>query len=210
MTVFAGAALIARPDVVAAFERVWDRISRPGAVFDGSERVAVAAVARAARSGDTLPVVRLAPAAVEAARVLGGEPAMATEGWVADEIAPAIGYPAYVEIIGVAAQLTAVDTFHRAMGLDLEPLPEPVAGEPNGTIADNAKLRSSWVPTDGPGSVVYALSLVPGEMAGFDDLHGPLYIPVGEMGNDLFARSLQRHQMELVAARTSALNDCFY
>ena len=58
--------------------------------------------------------------------------------------------------------------------------------------------------------MVFALSLVPGEKDGFEDLHGPLYLPVGEIRNWGFGRTLRRPQMELVAARTSAINDCFY
>lgn len=210
MTGFSTATDIARPDVVAAFRRVWGRLAEPGATFTGVERVDIARVARASRSHAPIPDAGLPATVIEVASMVGAEPAAITEEWVEASIAPAIGYPAYVEIIGLVAQLTAVDSFHRAMGLPLEPLPAPQAGPPTAAVADDAKLRSSWVPTAGPGSVVYALSLVPGEMAGFEDLHGPLYIPVGEMGNHLFARSLQRHQMELVAARTSALNDCFY
>lgn len=210
MTAFEVAAGHGRAEVVAAFQRVWARLAGPGATFTGAERIAVARVARAARSHRPLPEEDLPVAAFEAARIMGAEPAAANPAWIADSIVPGIGYPAYVEIVGLVAQLTAVDTFHRAMGLPLEPLPEPRAGEPTGRIADDARLSSSWVPTAGPASVVYALSLVPSEMEGFEDLHGPLYIPVHEMGDNLFARALRRPQMELVAARTSAHNDCFY
>jgi hypothetical protein len=196
--------------MVGAFERMWDRIAAPGATLTGAERISIASIARAARSGDPLPAVDLPAMVVEAARVLGAEPASINKKWIAETIEPAIGYPGYVEIVGLVSQLTAVDTYHRAMGLPLEPLPEPIAGEPTGAVAEGAKLTSSWVPTDGPGSVVYALSLVPSEKDGFEDLHGPLYLPVGEIRNWDFSRALARPQMELVAARTSAINDCFY
>jgi hypothetical protein len=210
MTAFDSARDHARADVINAFCRVWDRLCAAGATFTGTQRIAIARVARAARSGHPLPEVDLPAAAVEAARIMGAEPAAANPTWITESIQPDLGFPGYVEIVGLVAQLTAVDTFHRAMGLPLEPLPDPLPVEPTGRIATDARLSSSWVPTAGPASVVYALSLVPGEMEGFEDLHGPLYIPVHEMGNNLFARTLQRPQMELVAARTSAINDCFY
>ncbi len=141
---------------------------------------------------------------------MGGEPAAVDRTWIADEIEPAIGYPAYVEIVGLVSHLTAVDTYHRAMGLPLEALPVPEPGEPTSAIASGAELRASWVPTEGAASVVFALSLVPDEKDAFEDLHGPLYLPVAEIGNWEFGRTLRRPQMELVAARTSAINDCFY
>lgn len=209
MSPFATAAAMARPDMVEAFVRLWDRLAQPGASWTGSERVAIAAVARAARSREPIPDVPLAPEAIEAARRIGGEPASVNEAWITGEIEPAIGYPAYVEIVGLVSHLTAVDTYHRAMGIPLEPLPEPEPGDPTGVVAEGAKLRSSWVPTEGPG-VVFALSLVPSEKDGFEDLHTPLYLPTGEIGNWEFGRTLERPQMELVAARTSAINDCFY
>lgn len=209
MTGFAAAATVARQDMIAVFARAFARIGRPGATWNGAQRVAIAVVARSARSGTPIPVVDLPDAAVEAAAILGGTPAMANPRWLEETVVPAIGHPGYVEIVGLVAQLTAVDTYHRAMGLPLEPLPEPADGAPTGDTDPDARLTSSWVPTAGPG-VVYALSLVPGEMAGFMDLHGPLYIPVEEMGDDRFARTLSRPQMELIAARTSAINDCFY
>ena len=43
------------------------------------------------------------------------------------------------------------------------------------------------------------------------DLHRVLYLPLEEMLDVGAARDgLSRPQLELVAARTSALNDCFY
>lgn len=210
MTPFAGAAGVARADIVEAFTRLWERLARPGATWTGPQRVAIAAVARAARSRAPSPQVELPDAAIEAARRMGGEPATVSEAWIRETIEPAIGYPRYVELVGLVSHLTAVDSYHRAMGLPLEPLPEPVGGEPTGALAKKAKLSSSWVPTDGPASVVFALSLVPDEKAGFEDLHAPLYLPVGEIANWTFGRTLDRPQMELVAARTSAINDCFY
>ena len=209
---FAAAADATRPDVVRVFGRAWNRLGAPGATWNGAERIAIAGVARAARSHEPLPATDVPEAAVEAAQLMGGELGKATERWIVDTIAPAIGYAAYVEIVGLAAQLTAIDTYHRAMGLPLERLPNPRPGSATGQITDSARVRSSWVPTTGRAraSVVYALSMVPGEMAGFEDLHGPLYVPVQDMGDLRFSRALDRSQMELVAARTSAINDCFY
>jgi hypothetical protein len=37
-----------------------------------------------------------------------------------------------------------------------------------------------------------------------------MYMTLGEMGNSDFRQALHRTQMELVAARTSQINECFY
>lgn len=43
------------------------------------------------------------------------------------------------------------------------------------------------------------------------DVHGALYLTIQEMGDlEIVRDGLERAQMELVAARTSMLNDCFY
>jgi len=51
---------------------------------------------------------------------------------------------------------------------------------------------------------------VPAEMEAQRDIHGPLYLSYEQMGLANFQRGLHRSQMELVAATTSALNECFY
>ena len=50
------------------------------------------------------------------------------------------------------------------------------------------------------------------EVAGVEQLHTALYLPYAEVGQlvDDAAKAISRPQMELVAARTSWLNECFY
>ena len=55
-----------------------------------------------------------------------------------------------------------------------------------------------------------SLSAVPAEMAALEALHGPAYLAYDEMQDPAHTRGLTRAQMELVAARTSAINECFY
>ena len=60
-------------------------------------------------------------------------------------------------------------------------------------------------------NIVRALSLVPDEVA--HDAQRPPeahYLPVDQIGDPTVRRALDRMQMELVAARVSALNQCFY
>ena len=52
---------------------------------------------------------------------------------------------------------------------------------------------------------------MPGATELLFDVHGVLYLTIEQMGNHSTVRDgLTRAQMELAAARTSYLNDCFY
>ena len=55
-----------------------------------------------------------------------------------------------------------------------------------------------------------AFSLVPNECIAFRRLSAEMYIDNKDMGNYSAGRTLTRPQMELLAARTSLLNECFY
>jgi hypothetical protein len=62
----------------------------------------------------------------------------------------------------------------------------------------------------GGASITQALSLVPTANAELERLHGTLYLTFEEMSEVEPGKDLSRPQMELVAARTSAHNECFY
>ena len=197
-----------RPEIGAAFDREWERLAAPGTWWSGAERVAIAGTARAARLGEEPPSSDLPGPAAEAAALLGARPGRARREWV-ESTAAELGDPAYVELLGVTARTAAVDAFHRALGFALPAFPEPLPGEPARASLPPLRRRAAWVPMP-PGSIAHALGLVPAEDAAQEDLHGPLYLTYDGMGDMTFSRGLDRAQMELVAARTSALNECFY
>lgn len=198
-----------RADIGDLFHREWQRLSGPGCWWSGAERVALARAARRARAGEPEAATEVPTAAVEAAAAIFTEPAQIRDEWVAD-IAAEIGYAPYVEIVGVVSRLSAVDGFHRAMGLQAPPLPQPRPGSPPGAEDERAGRGPAWVPMVGGASIVHALSLVPDEAAAQEDMHGPLYLTYEGMSDLKHAAGLTRAQMELVAARTSAVNECFY
>ncbi|MEE9298556.1 MAG: hypothetical protein V3V29_05930 [Acidimicrobiia bacterium] len=204
-----GAVVDVRPDIVALFRREWSRLAAPGSSWTGAERVAIASQARAARAGEEGLGGDLPPSAVAAARLLGAVPAQAdsslVETWVSDA-----GPERYVELLGVVARLAAVDSFHRGVGAEAPPLPDPDPGLPTGEVDPAARRGPAWVPMVGGASIVHALSLVPAESRAQEDMHGPLYLTYEGMQDLVFVGGLTRAQMELVAARTSALNECFY
>lgn len=197
-----------RSDIARAFRREWERLARPGTWWAAGERRSLAVAARAARSpgaGEN----RVGSVAEEAAATISANPTAIRRPWV-EAVADEIGFAPYVEIVGVVSRLSAIDAFHVAVGAPLEPLPDPGPGTPSRLEEPLARPGAGWVPMVGGASITQALSLVDAEAAAQEDLHGPLYLTYEEMAELDFVRGLSRVQMELVAARTSAVNECFY
>lgn len=131
-----------------------------------------------------------------------------------------------VEITGIVGNVTVADTFARAVGATEAELPTPEPGEPTRERPTGAKLQDARVPTvkfsDAQGeqlkfyksvgvvgNVMKSLSLVPEEQFGFFSQSPALYIATNIM--DLtFKRSIDRPQIEFIAAIVSDANECFY
>ena len=203
---FAAAPVNVREDIRDAFRRLWAGLASPGASLTGSQRVAIARVARDSeqRTADVPEALQ------DLATMLMVDPAKVGEAEVR-RAADGVGEAPTVEIIAIVSMLSAADTFHDALGLDREPLPTPIAGEPTGDIRADLKRRRTYVPMP-PGPIPFALDLVPSDAELYLSLHGPLYMTDEEMSSDDFAREpgLNRAQMELISARLSFHNKCFY
>ncbi|MDF1595442.1 MAG: hypothetical protein P1T08_05015 [Acidimicrobiia bacterium] len=201
---FSEASVPVRSDLAAALRQVWASLAAPGTWWSGVERVAIAGAARG-QATDVIPA-----SAGAAARTVYADITATSRDWVDNLIQDGLGIPAFIEIIGIVSRLAAVDEFSRALGQSVEPLPDPLPGDPSFEPAPPARPGRSWLPTAGPASITQSLSLVPAESAAQEDLHGPLYLTYEQMGDLRFRRELTRPQMELVAARVSAVNECFY
>ncbi len=135
----------------------------------------------------------------------------------------------YVEILSVVVSILAVDSFHHCLGFKLEPLPEAREGEPGRYRPVEAKEGPAWVPMvdvkevaesdadiyegmDRHVNVISAMSLVPDAVRLLRNQSAAMYLDVGDVGNPASngGRALSRPQIELIAGRVSALNDCFY
>jgi len=201
-----------RPEILETFRATWTWIAAPGAWWDGAERVEIASAARAARETAGTPVHHdaLPPATVEAVAMIAASPAAVTEAWVT-RICDTIGEPRYVELVGIVAVVSAIDTFYRLTGRPLSPLPQAQPGEPSREAAPEGLRRNrTWVRMVMP-VPPFVLGAVPSVMAAMNDLSDVLYMPHGEMGDpDWRRRDLHRTQIELVAASTSHVNECFY
>ncbi len=234
-----------RPDLVSAYRGAWAHIAQPGTWLTGAERVAVAEETRRARD---CALCRERKAALSPFAVSGTDhdcgdgplpkaivdeihrvttdAARLTETWYQSLLADGLTAEAYVEALGVAVVVISVDRFHHALGLPLEPLPEPRAGEPTCERPESVVDGEAWVPMQdsrrlarqvglpaGPPVpyVLRALSLVPSEVHAWSELSDAQYLPRDQMTRFGDGRAgIDRAQIELVAGRVSALNECFY
>lgn len=240
----AGEELPIRPTLFAAVEDAWQRLAAPGTWWTGPERIAIAGETRQARrcplcrarrealspahvAGAHQRTGRLSLEAVEAIHRLVTDAGRITERWVRMIAEGPLGEERYVEIIGVVAVITALDTFDRALGRPLRPLPAPQPGEPSRGRPLGANRDLAWVstlapekvapgepnpyPVHGDKNIHRALSLVPQEVFTFFDLDVELYLKDHEIRD--FAhehRAITHRQIELIAGRASALNRCYY
>lgn len=234
-----------RDDIGREHRAFWQRLAEPGSWWNGTQRVAIAAASRGALDC-RLCIARkaaLSPNAVQGTHDHDGdlpEPVVdavhrivtdqgrITRRYVEDNVAQGLAKPAYVELVGIIVAVFSIDEFHRALGLDLEPLPTPKDGEitryqparlsedigfvptvpPDGAVGNEADL---W-PPNRTANVVRALSLVPNALRDWRAIASAQYLSFAGMQNFVKdeARSLTRMQMELIAGRVSAVNECFY
>ena len=213
-----------REDMATALRRSWADIGRAGTWWTGPERVAIAALARAERIQRNEPPWRrdrgepgtpLPEKAVEAARRIGADPAHLDREWANGVIAE-VGDSHYVELASVVVTTAAADAFCEAMGIDHEPLPEPEAGEPARERPDGMGDIGAWVPVQvidwKRANVARAMSLVPEGVRTFFRMVAAMYSGTATDFEKMVwdHRPLSRPQVELLAARVSALNQCFY
>jgi hypothetical protein len=168
---------------------------------------------------------------VEVIHRIATDPGRLMQSWYQGLLEGGISDAEYVETAGVVVTIIAIDTFARSVGLAPPALPDPVAGAPSRVRPAGAKLDGAWVPWitaedrtqieidqglygQGDAFVSHirrALSLVPAEAIGFFDLVENQYLPGREMRNfDVEYRAITHSQIELIAGRISALNQCLY
>lgn len=228
-----------------AHRAAWARLARPGMWWDGAERVAIAREVRAAEdcqlcadrkaalsapsvAGEHASVTVLPAPAIEAIHKIVTDPGRLSREWLEGLLSDGLNDAHYVEIVSVLTSVLSIDDVHRGLGFDLEPLPEPEAGEPERRRPAGATDEGSWVPTvpatalDAEDADIYggapfaanvirALSLVPPAVRQLEELHGAHYLSYLEMRKlEGLDRTLSRAQIEFVAARVSAVNECFY
>lgn len=225
---YAGVDLPIREKTISSQRMSWELIAAPGRWWTGAERVEIARIGRAARDFEAVGSDLLPEAAVYAIQKLVVDNANLNREWYDQIIAmPGMTEDRYVELVAVVVHSLSIDEFHRALGVALEPLPEPSSGDPSMQRPPEAEQRYSWppiVPRDGlnagdemlygpwewGANVISALSLIPENVRWLHDLSEGHYLSFAEMRMPDPLRAISRSQIELIAARVSALNECFY
>lgn len=200
---FNGSPVPVRDDLRGAHKAIWIHLAQPGQVFDADQRHTILSAAR----GDTY---RVGDMLGQFATTLYTNPPAVTGDMVRSAIT-ASGEPAVVEAVSLVSMLAAVDSTHSALGAELEPLPDPLPGEPSGIIASGLRKRRTHIPMPRT-SITVALELLPVENEAYAAACGPHYMTFAEMASPLFGRSpgLNRAQLETIASRTSLFQECFY
>lgn len=150
-----------------------------------------------------------------------------TKSWVEDNAVKGLSKGAYVELAGLAVAVLSVDEFHRAIGVALEVLPDALPGAPDGYMPALAVEGTGYVPMlpndgalgkeadlwgDRGANVLRAFSAVPNAVRDWMMISSAQYLSLEGMANfdSPENRSINRMQIELVAGRVSAVNECFY
>ena len=151
-----------------------------------------------------------------------------TKGWVDNVIEQGVSDAEYVEIVAVVTTTISLDTFARCIGIDPLILPTPKEGEPSRIRPASATSEMAWVASvdisvatpeevqiyaEGKNNVRRALSLVTAEARGFFDMVDHQYLngaQIADFHNEVDDRAISRAQIELLASKVSALNQCYY
>ena len=170
---------------------------------------------------------QLGAAEVELVHRVVGDPGRLSEKWSREVLARGLAEGEYVEIVGLVAMVMMLDTFARALGAPERPLPAPVAGEPSRHHPAGARRGAAWLPlvepedateADGPmypnpkaGYIYRGLSLVPQSLRDYWALANCHYMPGQHVYRfDHCIRAIRRPQVEIIAARVSAMHQCVY
>jgi hypothetical protein len=235
-----------REDLPAAYREYWRKLSSPGSWWTGAQRVAIAQEVRNALSCDFCVSRKqalspynhpgththspgLPDEAVDAVHRIITDQGRITQDWINTNIDKGLSEEAYVELVGIAVTVFSIDEFSRALGAPLEPLPEPLAGEPDHYRPAAASRGTGFVamlpprgkfserendlwPQGRTANVLRALSLVPDAVRDWQGVADAQYLPAKELIRFDIAtnRSINRLQVELVAGRVSSINECFY
>lgn len=222
---------IVRDDLVEAHRLAWEHIAAPGSWWTGAERVELAGTAlMAIADADPLPpwvgvtsTSRLgsdlvAPRTAHDIAYRLARHAGTVTVEVYHAVAGELGELPYVELCAIVSTVAAVAHFARNIGVEVPPLPAPIAGLPSGDRPEHLEQpQFNWVPVASPAdqvaAVVQAYTAVPGEHLNTWRMADAQYMPPHEMVRPDWTRrpgGLSRPQMELVAARLTRLRECFY
>ena len=228
-----------------AYKAYWQCLAEPGNWFSGEQRVAIAAEVRNAVAcpfcatrknalspysleGEHLRGDTLSEQVVDAVHRVVTDQTRITQAYIDGNIKLGFTEEQYVELVSVVVTVFSIDEFNRALGLPVEPLPQPVPGEPDHYRPQHTSRETGFVSMVTPegavgneadlwqagrtANVLRALSLVPDGVRSWMKIGSQQYLSMEGMMNFTGpnGRAINRMQIELVAGRVSSISECFY
>ena len=215
-------------------------LGEPGTWYTGAQRLAIAAEARAAcctagfqdsdGGSDALrDAAELTPVTRRVTSQLAANPQAFEHPLYQQAIEEGLTDAEWVEIVGLVSRITNFDMFARGIGAEVAPLPAAQPGEPDRQRPDNATEEGAWVPSIPNGKrggaiglelygdrflpfLFRAMSLIPAELRTHIELETAQYMPLDRFFDFSYQHheGLTRAQVEVIAGRVSAINECFY
>jgi len=214
-------------DLLDSFNACWSRLAEPGEWWTGKERVAILEEVRKDRNEGHPKVISslshlsntpspvISPLTSEIVRMVTSNAAEIDEKWAKEAIS-LIGEGKYSELVSLVVNIVPIDIFCLLLGRPVVSLPVPKGGKPGGTVPDGLSDGGAFVPwlTEnfvGP-NVARALSFVPKDNEIRMKLVESMYAGSGKFISMVWDENepLNRAQVEIIAARTSSINECFY
>ena len=184
-------------------------------------------------AGDHSTLGALPAAAVEAIHRIRSDSGRLSEHWYREVLVGDLSEERYVELVAIVAIVVAVETFRLTIGVPLLDLPPPRDGKPMRIRPRGARRDVAWMATLAPedrtdddpdlyreqpgprqrygANIHRALSLVPHAMMQWWEMFECMYLTSAAMrdfGREY--RAVTHAQMEMLAARVAALNQCHY
>ena len=154
------------------------------------------------------------------------DPGRLTEQWFRQVSDDGIAATEYVELLGVVVCVVGIDTYCRGIGMEAVTIPAAKAGAPTPDTPEQLIPALAWVPTldpdfDGPlqkefypgsaANIRRALTYVPATARSFLQMATTLDMNGAQMRDfENEYRAISHAQIELVAGRVSAINQCVY
>ncbi len=240
MTLYATSDYPVAPEIETLHASELASFTQCGAWGSAAQRAAIAATARKARSEAGLQepaneerhsnAAPLPDAALRLARevALGGS--TVDREFCREVLADGVTEGAYVEIVGVVSRIANLDVFARGIGLaprplgDVTDLSQPSFERPSEAADEGfftatvpsapagGALAESLYGKNPTGNILRTLSLVPEEARRLIALVTNQYFPATKLMefSNSSTHALSRAQIEVVATKVSAHNQCFY
>jgi len=166
--------------------------------------------------GDHETCTNLADNLVEVVHRIINDSGRLTKRWLDEQLATGLRPEEYIETLSLVATSVILDSYAKAMGLSDYQIPEPQAGLPAQIINMEVVDEGAWLPMTkaeqqledhglpNVPNIARAMGLVPAGMMHFFGAMRAHY----SLSGDNFG--ISRSQVELIAARVSAHNECFY